>query len=128
MPKSIHKSAEIHLKTIEHLKELKQIKRKKIGGWLGAGSVLGRRNGAKWTNMDQHGAKRMPTVANMEPKGDQKAKQNVRKTLFRKSRFKERLRTKGVKQKLTCFAKMSPKDTFRTFSKMSENPENPIFE
>ena len=32
---------------------------------MGVGSVLGRRHGATWTNMDQHGAKRMPKTAKM---------------------------------------------------------------
>ena len=110
----MHESAEIHSKTIEHLKELKQINKNCFLG------VVGRRVGfraSKWSQMDQHGAtwsekdtKREPKATKMEPKGDQKAKQNVRKTLFRKSRFKARFLAKGVKQKKEdFFAKMSPK-------------------
>ena len=77
MPKSMHESAEIHSKTIEHLKELKQINKKK--GFL---AVVGRRVGfraSKWSQMDQHGAawsekdtKREPKATKMEPKGNLK--------------------------------------------------------
>jgi hypothetical protein len=75
MPKSMHESAEIHSKTIEHLKELKQINKNCFLG------VVGRRvgqNGAKWTNMGQHGAKRIPKGSQKRPKWSQKAikKQN----------------------------------------------------
>ena len=69
---------DVHLKTIEHLKESKQINNNCFLG------VVGRRVGfraSKLSQMDQHGptwsqkdTKREPKATQMEPKGDQKSK------------------------------------------------------
>ena len=55
---------EIHSKTIQNLKDSKQIDQIVCLASLGAGSVLGRQDGAKWTSMDQHGAKEHQKEAN----------------------------------------------------------------
>jgi hypothetical protein len=91
MPESMHESAEIHSKTIEHLKELKQINKNCFWG------VVGRRVGfraSKWSQMDQHGptwsekdTKREPKATKMEPKAPtvrQKATNKNKKNDVRK--------------------------------------------
>ena len=46
--------------------------KKDFGGSLGAGSVSGRHNGAKWINMDQYGAKMTPKGSNKLPDWSQR--------------------------------------------------------
>ena len=67
IPKSMHEAVETHFKTNQHLKETKQISQISFGVLLGTGSVLGRQNGAKWTNIDQH----RPKGTKSSPKGEQ---------------------------------------------------------
>ena len=60
MPKSMHEAVEIHLKTIDHLKELKQINKKKefFGGRWAQGLFQGvqmERNGPTWGSMERKG-------------------------------------------------------------------------
>jgi hypothetical protein len=65
-------------KTIEHLKESKQINNNCFLEVVGR--RVGRQNGTQWTSMDQHGAKRIPKGSQKRPKLSQeaikKAKQN----------------------------------------------------
>ena len=131
MPKSIHKSAEIHLKTIRHLKESKHF------FFLG---VVGRRVGfraSKWSQMDQHGAtwsekdtKREPKATKMEPKAPkvrQKATQKQKKTMFRKGRSNDGSRTKKFGFLSRFSRKCRPKGAFLEIPKIENGTKIQLF-
>jgi hypothetical protein len=131
MPKSIHKSAEIHLKTIQHLKKSKQINNNCFLRSLGAGSVLGCQIGAKWTNMEpkgyQKGAKSCQNGAKgtkSAPKGNKK-KQKI--TMFTKGRFKERSGRKNSGFLSKFARKCRPNGAFLELPKIANGTKIQLF-
>ena len=81
-----------------------------LGGALGAGTGLGRRNGAKWTNMEPKGYQKISKGGQNEAKGTQQNKyiEKVRPKAINKNKTTKKHKKRSVPGRPDSFEGLGP--------------------